>query len=469
MVLNAPWELLATEAEGFLALGQRRYAPFRRLGTPVAPPVLDDYRLGVAFMAAAPRGVSDLDYEREEAAIQDATPEGVDLLVVDSGDPEDLGWRLAALEPSVPVLHLSCHGHNAWRHHSGEVNQSVLMLENETGELRPTTAYDLVSAISASRPRMVFLSACLSASANTDVASGKMAQSLASALVTAGIPAVLGWDGSVSDTGATVFAKALYSGLSHRLPPPEAAAVARQKLMNRRATTDFHTNQNTSQALHLESHIAADDEAAARDWHLARIWLGPEGGHPLVKGQRKRSPIGRDEEYKRVLKRKDDEALIVAGAGMFVGRRRELQKALAVIRAENYAGVLLHGMGRLGKTSLAARIASRRRDLTLAVVYGDYDALAVLDALETVMLDHPPARTLLLEGRRALEALDTLQRARALEAILVDLLADRARRSDRFFCWWTTWRRSCSTSRRSYAVCVTLSGPCYDPFCARSM
>jgi hypothetical protein len=36
-------------------------------------------------------------------------------------------------------------------------------------------------------------------------------------------------------------------------------------------------------------------------------------------------------------------------------------------------------MGRLGKTSLAARLASRRRDLTLVVVYRDYDALSVLD------------------------------------------------------------------------------------------
>ena len=54
-VLHAPWEVLADQT-GFLAEdAQLRYAPARRLGKPAAPPDLDDYRLGVAFMAAAPR------------------------------------------------------------------------------------------------------------------------------------------------------------------------------------------------------------------------------------------------------------------------------------------------------------------------------------------------------------------------------------------------------------------------------
>ena len=43
------------------------------------------------------------------------------------------------------------------------------------------------------------------------------------------------------------------------------------------------------------------------------------------------------------------------------------RRAAGVAGGGEYAGVLLHGMGRLGKSSLAARIANRRRDLRLAV------------------------------------------------------------------------------------------------------
>ena len=44
----------------------------------------------------------------------------LDLHVEESGDPEELGRQLARLKPELPVLHLSCHGHNAWRGRKGE-------------------------------------------------------------------------------------------------------------------------------------------------------------------------------------------------------------------------------------------------------------------------------------------------------------------------------------------------------------
>ncbi len=142
-MLHAPWEVLADQT-GFLAEdAQLRYAPARRLGKPAAQPDLDDYRLGVAFMAAAPRGAQSLDFEAEEAAIMDAAGRDLDLLVEESGDPEELGRRLVKLKPTLPVLHLSCHGHNAWSGKDGK--QAVLMLEDaDSGDERPTTASELV-------------------------------------------------------------------------------------------------------------------------------------------------------------------------------------------------------------------------------------------------------------------------------------------------------------------------------------
>ena len=167
-VLQAPWELLADPA-GFLAGDeQRRYAPARRLGTRGPPPQLDDYRLGVAFMAASPLGARPLDFEAEEAAIMSAAGRDLDLLVEESGDPKEMGRRLARLNTSMPVLHLSCHGHNAWRGKDGkQPPRPVLMLEHaDNDEERPTTASELVDVLGAYKPSLLVLSACLTAAAN---------------------------------------------------------------------------------------------------------------------------------------------------------------------------------------------------------------------------------------------------------------------------------------------------------------
>ena len=62
---------------------------------------------------------------------------------------------------------------------------------------------------------------------------GLVAHSLATALVTAGFPAVIGWDGSVDDRAATAFAERLYRALADRADlavavgacPPGAAGI----------------------------------------------------------------------------------------------------------------------------------------------------------------------------------------------------------------------------------------------------
>ena len=102
---------------------------------------------------------------------------------------------------------------------------------------------------------------------------------------------------------------------------------------------------------------------------------------------------------------------------MFVGRRPELQAALRALRSGDRAGVLLHGQGRLGKSSLAARIVDRRPDLAVAVAFGDYSALAILDAIAPAVRADPAARQLIQSGLPQVR-----QRPEAIEAVLVDLL-----------------------------------------------
>ena len=67
------------------------------------------------------------------------------------------------------------------------------------------------------RSGFVMLSACLNTAAGR--AGETVSDSLASALVRAAVPAVLGWEGSVGDGEATAFAQGLYGALARRQSP----------------------------------------------------------------------------------------------------------------------------------------------------------------------------------------------------------------------------------------------------------
>ena len=406
-VLRAPFELLARPGGGFLAADELdRFCVVRRLGPSVERPALDQFRLGLAFMASSPRGQHELDFEAEEAAILTAVGEtNLDLLVEDTGDPEQLASRLAAAD-GMPVVHLSCHGLNNYPVRPGSPGVPVLMMEDDTGAGRPTTAGDLASLLTAV-PRLLFVSACLTATGadatprlltgdGRDPGVGEdgrlITHSLASALVTAGFPAVLGWDGSVRDHSAKEFAQRLYQGLADRADLAAAAGDARRVLLD------------------------SPDRLVRADWHLARLWLGPAGGGSLVAGTRERSLVTATRGTKTFLDRKQQ--VPVATAEMFVGRRPELQQALRALRSGERAGVLLHGQGRLGKSSLAARIADRFPDHAVAVVFGDYGAVAIADAVAAAVRASPAARQL-LESRLA----ELRQRPEAIEPVLASLLA----------------------------------------------
>jgi len=408
-VLRAPFELLARPGGGFLAADELdRFCVARRLGPAVERPGLDAFRLGLAFMASSPRGQHELDFEAEEAAILAAVGEtNVDLLVEDTGDPEQLARRLAAAG-GMPAVHLSCHGVNNYPVRPGAPGVPVLMMEDDTGEGRPTTAGDLASVLAAV-PRLLFVSACLTATgadagdhlppghdrkggSGDGSGGGLVAHSLATALVTAGFPAVLGWDGSVIDQSATVFAERLYRGLADQADLTVAVGDARRVLLD------------------------SADPVVRADWHLARLWLGPAGGGPLVAGTRKRSLVTATRGTKTFLDRKQQ--VPVATAQMFVGRRPELQQALWALRSGDRVGVLLHGQGRLGKSSLAARIADRLPSHAIAVVFGDYEAIAIADAVAAAVRTNPAARQL-LESRLP----ELRQRPEAIESAMVDVLA----------------------------------------------
>ena len=344
--LEVPWELLA-DADGHWALrSDLQFVPVRRLGKHKTPPASSPYRLNTVFMAAAPEEdhQRSLDYELEETAILDATGTiGMDLIVEESGTLDWLVETLSAEKP-VDVLHISCHG--------SLKPQPSLILEDEYGLRKQTDTKELCSRLSGQTPRLLFLSACQTS------ASDRLIDSLSFSLIQHGAPAVLGWAGSVRDTEATHFAAGLYHQLSHSQSLCRAVALARLELLDR-----MQSEINTS----------------ARDWHLPRLYLGPTGGGVLSHGQRARR---RDVKniHKAFLDTKNRQ-VPVAGPREFVGRRCQIQTILRTFRANETKGAYIHGLGRQGKSSLAARITQRMPHHDPVVLHGRFIEAMLLEAL----------------------------------------------------------------------------------------
>src|SRR5262249_24718281 len=146
-------------------------------------------------------------------------------------------------EGRVEALHLSCHG---------DVDGSVafLALESPEGLLEPVTAGQLVGSLGEHKPPLVFLSACRTAE------HVHAATPLTEDLIRAGVPNVLGWDGSVYDSDAIDFARTFYAVLSRQQTVAYSAALARQHM--------------------LHAHLT--DPNTCHHWHLARVYAGPNGG-----------------------------------------------------------------------------------------------------------------------------------------------------------------------------------------------
>ena len=383
-LLDTPWEVLAGD-QGFLAAEVDRLFSVARRVVPEAKPLEPAFSdLSLMFMAASPEGQQALDYEAEEVATRSQT-DGVPLahvVVEESGSVDFLGDRLA-LDGPFEVAHLSCHG-------DIDKDGPYLALETDVGGMDKVTPSRLIEALGNEKPSLVFVSACRTAEAGSGArpvgggsahreglaeervswsdkgapsppkAAPELAQSYVRCLATQ-IANVVGWDGSVRDLDATLFAEVFYKELSRWKPVPIAAAQARRAL--------FHGRQ---QGARLGQH-----------WHLARVYLGPYGGGPLCKNDKPtRKPANL--KLERAFLDPKGERVPVAPRSQFVGRRRQIQAVFRVWR-DGSSGVLVHGMGNLGKSSLAARIASRLPHHETAVVCGRYDALSIFEQIEKAL------------------------------------------------------------------------------------
>jgi len=404
-LLNVPWELIATEKDHLAVDSVRPLAITRRRGDRTESPLPSHRDLSLLFMAASPRGVNPpLAYEAEESAILAATERvGLALAVEESGCAEFLADRLDGTE-EFDILHFSCHGDvldteaaKALREDGqAEVETGPsLLLESPEGRRQDVSPGQLARCWGqTNKPALLFLSACRTAE-STDAAVGSYAR-----LLIENVPVVLGWDGSVRDTDATAFAESFYRELASFETPAYAAAVARRELLTRHQR----------------------DPQIGHHWHLARVYLGAGGGGALCSKKGERRSLPKDAGFSAFLD-KARKRVPVADARRFVGRRREAQAAIAAFRRDEASGVLLHGMGNLGKSSLAARIANRQPSLTSVVIYEHYDPVKVLEQLAEAMKPGD-RRACLDEWRPRIEAHPT-DLEPALETLLTGPFEDR--------------------------------------------
>ncbi|MEG5158968.1 tetratricopeptide repeat protein [Microcoleus sp. AT3-A2] len=352
---HLPWEVLH-DGQSFLVVKPQPIVPVRwmssdsikKLSVDEATP--ENRALNLLFMAASPLDVEPvLDFEKEEGLILKATKDArqdLALIVEESGCLTELGYLIDSHDKGYfDVLHLTGHG---TINDSGEPR---FYTETETGKNYLASGQDIASSLRFRLPKLLFMSGCRTGQRGK---SG-LIPSLAEELLSFGAKAVLGWGKKVRDEDATAAAAALYKSLAAGYELTEALG-------------------KTYQAL-----IAHE----ARDWHLLRLYVAGNMPINLVTTVRTR---GRKGAPKPTV---TEQFLDAAGQQVkvptreaFVGRRRQIQNCLKELKFPSVqVGVLIYGMGGLGKSSLASRLCDRLTEFDKIVWSGKVDEASLLSKL----------------------------------------------------------------------------------------
>ena len=343
---HLPWEGLHDETGFLVARGYPLVVPVRWVEQPVPKLTPQAKSLQLLFMATSPEHVRpSLDFEQEEASILRVTQQlPLTLRVEESGCVPELGklW-MRYPEHTFDVFHLT--GHAAVQ--SQAPYTPYFITESLTGAAQETTAADLLKVFQTRRPRLIFLSGCRTGQAGNQ---GSVS-SFAEALVRQGMPAVLGWGRPIADTTATAAAACLYERLA--------------------------AGDELVQAVALTHRFLLQDEPV-RDWHLLRLYVRGEAWGALVEPPGAYVPPPEPVQYQFL---DAEQQVRVATPEQFVGRRRTMQRSLQALRQARTVGVLLHGLGGVGKSSTAARLLERLPDYQPLVLYRELDAQKLEGAL----------------------------------------------------------------------------------------
>ena len=349
---HLPWEVLH-DRNGFLV--QRGIVPVRWLSSETVKRLSveekpENRALQVLFMATSPLGVEPvLDFEAEEGRILTATArQPLALTVEESGCLSELGYLVDVYGKGYfDVLHLTGHA-------TIQDTKPYFITESETGEPNYASASDIAQELRFRLPKLIFLSGCRTGQAGNAGA----VPSLAQELLNEGATAVLGWGQKVLDTDATAAAAALYQELAAGKQVAEAVAYTYQALIKNKA----------------------------RDWHLLRLYVKGTLPGELVttlrtRGRKPAPPPSVATQFLDTAGK-----VKVCTRESFVGRRRQLQSCIRALTTPpspdiERVGVLIHGMGGLGKSSLAARLCDRLAHFQRVVIVGRIDEPTLVSRL----------------------------------------------------------------------------------------
>jgi tetratricopeptide (TPR) repeat protein len=334
-----------------------------------ASPSIDKRPLQALFMACSPSGTADavLSFEKEESSILNATHSyPLDMEVEDTGSLEGLRQALylgasyrdsSGIAAGSDIVHLTGHA-------GIDADGPIFRMEDELGGPRDVTPQTLwEEALHEFKPRMLFLSGC--STGKGDKVNDK--PSFAWSMVEAGIPFVLGWALPVADAHATALAAVLYEHLAAGKRLDESIAETRRKTAERYGS-----------------------------WPLLRLFAdGSDCGAFIAPGQRVKPGGLRKVRHKSLV----ESQVRVLEEG-FVGRRRQLQEGLRVLRGQSDRfGLLITGTAGVGKSCLAGRLIERLQHHRLLVVHGLLTPAAIVPQLRASLEKEGDA-----EGLKALEA-----------------------------------------------------------------
>ena len=321
--------------------------------------------LRTLFMATSPIGVlPELLFEEEEAQIlkaKERQPRELELVVEESGCLSELRQLIASYgKEYFDIFHLTGHAIST-------DEGARFITETETGEAHFASASDIAKELQFRFPKLVFLSACRTGQSTMYGALPSMAEQL----LCSGAKAVLGWGQRVLADDAAKTAATLYQSLSEGYELTESLARTYQRLI----------------------------ETKARDWHLLRLYVSSNLPGEFVKSRR--TPGWKPAPPPSVATQFLDSAGIVKvpTRDSFVGRRRQLQDCLrALTQSPNMVGLLIHGMGGLGKSSLAARLCDRLPTWERVVWIGEIDEANLVNRLAEKLEDKAERQALLNDG-----------------------------------------------------------------------
>jgi hypothetical protein len=221
---SLPWELLRQpDTRDFLALSRLtpvvRYLEVPRPAIPFRRPSV----LLILVVISAPTGLSSLDSARERQDIHQAWGGRPEVEVDVLERPRAGTLREALLRRPYNVLHFIGHGKLETR-----TGEGFLLFEGKNGAADPISGETLVTLLKdLTSLRLVFLNACETAQAARGKGLDPFA-GVATALVMAGLPAVVAMQLPISDEAAITFSRTVHLRLASGEPLDTAVTEGRQ-------------------------------------------------------------------------------------------------------------------------------------------------------------------------------------------------------------------------------------------------